>query len=239
MNSAKVDALIQKLENGDHTVKVIDDLCGAASTGQPDLKELVTPNTTILACHKRSVQWLLHRAGVSAPELIDKKNILNDDLSELTGVLNVKTDKPVEASSKTDWQPWFPVIDYDRCIDCKQCASFCLFGVYSITTDGNVDVSYPQGCKNLCPACARICPEAAIIFPKLDEEPYNGAPITDETKLKQRIQTNVDQMLGDDIYTALAERRKKAKKRLFRADAMKQAEAERASCLQKATKDDE
>ncbi|MEM9803556.1 MAG: hypothetical protein AAGA20_24785, partial [Planctomycetota bacterium] len=29
------------------------------------------------------------------------------------------------------WTPWFPVIDYDRCTNCMQCLSFCLFDVYS------------------------------------------------------------------------------------------------------------
>src|SRR5262245_34110763 len=31
-----------------------------------------------------------------------------------------------------DWKPWFPVIDYDRCTNCMQCLSFCLFGVYGV-----------------------------------------------------------------------------------------------------------
>src|SRR5687767_1981373 len=28
------------------------------------------------------------------------------------------------------WKPWFPVIDYQRCTNCMQCLSFCLFEVY-------------------------------------------------------------------------------------------------------------
>src|SRR2546422_3501427 len=31
-----------------------------------------------------------------------------------------------------EWKPWFPVIDYDRCTNCMQCLSFCLFGVYGV-----------------------------------------------------------------------------------------------------------
>ncbi|HRQ88427.1 MAG TPA: ferredoxin family protein, partial [Bacteroidia bacterium] len=30
------------------------------------------------------------------------------------------------------WKPWFPVIDYDRCTNCMQCLSFCLFDVYGV-----------------------------------------------------------------------------------------------------------
>src|SRR5690349_15887991 len=34
------------------------------------------------------------------------------------------------------WKPWFPVIDYDRCTNCMQCLSFCLFGVYGADREG-------------------------------------------------------------------------------------------------------
>src|SRR6266581_4822583 len=36
------------------------------------------------------------------------------------------------AAKHGDWKPWFPVIDYDRCTNCMQCLSFCLFGVYGV-----------------------------------------------------------------------------------------------------------
>ncbi|MCD6405162.1 MAG: 4Fe-4S binding protein, partial [Planctomycetes bacterium] len=64
------------------------------------------------------------------------------------------------------WVPWFPVIDYDRCINCKQCMNFCLFGTFSLSEDGTVVVSSPSSCKTNCPACGRICPQVAIMFPK-------------------------------------------------------------------------
>ena len=34
-------------------------------------------------------------------------------------------------AERVGWKPWFPVIDYDRCTNCMQCLSFCLFGVVS------------------------------------------------------------------------------------------------------------
>ena len=71
------------------------------------------------------------------------------------------------------WAAWFPVIDYDRCAGCKQCANFCLFGVFS-TDDGGVRVATPAACKTNCPACARMCPQAAIIFPHYPTGPING-----------------------------------------------------------------
>ena len=34
------------------------------------------------------------------------------------------------------WKPWFPVIDYDRCTNCMQCLTFCLFDVYGVRRQG-------------------------------------------------------------------------------------------------------
>jgi Pyruvate/2-oxoacid:ferredoxin oxidoreductase delta subunit len=74
----------------------------------------------------------------------------------------------------SDWVPWFPVIDYDRCVNCKQCMNFCLFGTYGLSDEGRVQVVKPSGCKTNCPACARMCPRQAIIFPKYPDSPING-----------------------------------------------------------------
>lgn len=66
---------------------------------------------------------------------------------------------------------WYPVIDRERCVNCRQCMDFCLFSVYSTDEDGRVVVSHSDGCKMGCPACSRICPMGAIIFPHYDAEP--------------------------------------------------------------------
>ncbi len=65
---------------------------------------------------------------------------------------------------------WYPVLDYERCVDCKQCHEFCMFGVYSIE-DGRVLATQPDNCKPGCPACARVCPKAAIMFPHYLKDP--------------------------------------------------------------------
>lgn len=65
---------------------------------------------------------------------------------------------------------WYPIIDYERCVQCGQCLNFCLFGVYS-DADGEVVVANPDNCKPGCPACARVCPERAIIFPHYVDDP--------------------------------------------------------------------
>jgi Pyruvate/2-oxoacid:ferredoxin oxidoreductase delta subunit len=70
------------------------------------------------------------------------------------------------AAKHGDWKPWFPVIDYDRCTNCMQCLSFCLFGVYGVDEEQKIQVQNNDNCKTNCPACSRVCPEAAIMFPK-------------------------------------------------------------------------
>jgi Pyruvate/2-oxoacid:ferredoxin oxidoreductase delta subunit len=99
-----------------------------------------------------------------------------------------------------EWAAWFPVIDYDRCAGCKQCANFCLFGVFS--TDGGVRVATPAACKTNCPACARMCPQAAIIFPHYPTGPINGQEAGEQpgggdaaVSLKEALRGDVYQVL--------------------------------------------
>jgi len=213
------------------------DLCEMAAKQDPALKELAgSPNTTIIACYPRAVHWLLHAGGAGVEQ--DAVRVLNMRTMSAESILEQLVDAPRVSrghaaepivGEKGSWVPWFPVIDYSRCENCKQCLSFCLFGVFALSEEGMVTVKNPSGCKNNCPACARICPEVAIVFPKLGEVPLNGAEIEDEEAARANIKVNIDRLLGDDIHAALEERRKKAKKRLLRKRAMEQAEKERAA----------
>ncbi|MBE3100530.1 MAG: hypothetical protein IMZ44_25725 [Planctomycetes bacterium] len=78
------------------------------------------------------------------------------------------------AKQPGEWIPWFPVLDYDRCKNCRQCLQFCLFGVYTEDEAGKVRVTAPEKCKTGCPACARLCPDVAIIFPKYEDGAISG-----------------------------------------------------------------
>ena len=89
----------------------------------------------------------------------------------------------------------------------------------------------PANCKTNCPACARICPEAAIMFPKLEEAPINGAAIEDEAAVRGAVKVNVEKMLGDDPYAALAARSKR--RRLQRDGGSAQALREREAHLRR------
>ena len=65
-----------------------------------------------------------------------------------------------------------------RCTNCMQCLSFCLFDVYGVSADQQIQVQNQSNCKTDCPACSRVCPEVAIMFPKYRHGPINGEEVT-------------------------------------------------------------
>jgi NAD-dependent dihydropyrimidine dehydrogenase PreA subunit len=224
----------------------VPDLCGLAARRDLKLEQIAASESlTIVACYPRAVRWLFYSAGVTLPGTVKILNMRVQTTGHIKNIL-VKEKDEVESPNDTsfanfpnkkegEWIPWFPVIDYDRCKNCQQCASFCLFGTYETISDGRVVVSNPHHCKTNCPACARICPEAAIMFPKLEDSPINGDEIRNEQEARASIQLNTEAMLGDDIYAALAGRRKKAKRRLLKSkkDAGDQAYKERQAYIEK------
>ena len=94
-----------------------------------------------------------------------------------------------------------------RCENCKQCLSFCLFGVFAINGDGRVEVRNPDRCKTGCPACARVCPSVAIMFPKYDKCPINGDEIREEDLAREPVKVDVSGLLRGDLHAALRARR--------------------------------
>ena len=112
------------------------------------------------------------------------------------------------AKKPGEWIPWFPVLDYDRCHNCRQCLQFCLFGVYAADEGGKVRVAKPESCKTGCPACARICPQAAIIFPKYAEGSISGddapPPAAEEGRPEKPI--DFSSLAGLDIHEAIRRR---------------------------------
>ena len=152
--------------------------------GSPDPPRRQPPAT-----RKRAVR----RGGYGDPP--------RDTAGRATPAPQFPTKKPGE------WVPWFPVIDYDRCQDCRQCLQFCLFGVYAAQEGGKVRVARPENCKTGCPACARICPQAAIIFPKYVEGPISGddaPPAADEGRPDKPI--DFSSLAGLDIHEAIRRR---------------------------------
>ena len=132
-----------------------------------------------------------------------------------------------------DWKPWFPVIDYDRCTNCMQCLSFCLFGVYGVDEHAKIQVQNNDNCKTNCPACSRVCPEAAIMFPKYKAGPINGDIVTDADLNREKMKVDIYALLGGDIYSMLRQRSAQAKIRFSKERDEKAALQERKNCLTK------
>ncbi|MBI1357383.1 MAG: 4Fe-4S dicluster domain-containing protein [Acidobacteria bacterium] len=131
------------------------------------------------------------------------------------------------------WKPWFPVIDYDRCTNCMQCLSFCLFDVYGASKEGKIQVQNQDNCKTDCPACSRVCPEVAILFPKYRHGPIHGGEIQADDLRREAMKVDISALLGGDIYQALRDRSAKAKSRFSKERDEDRALKERMRCLAK------
>jgi Pyruvate/2-oxoacid:ferredoxin oxidoreductase delta subunit len=169
--------------------EAVPDLCGLAARRDERLAMWTqAPDLRIVACFPRAVRWLFDWAAAPLPasaRVLNLRTTAPDDV--LADLLEGDPPRGPHTGSiqrESDWMPWFPVIDYERCADCRQCLNFCLFGVYASDETGRVKVVNPSGCKTYCPACARVCPERAIIFPKYDKSPINGDAV-DEAALAQ------------------------------------------------------
>jgi NAD-dependent dihydropyrimidine dehydrogenase PreA subunit len=137
------------------------------------------------------------------------------------------------AAAAAFWKPWFPVIDFDRCTNCMQCLSFCLFDVYGATSDGKIQVQNEDNCKTDCPACSRVCPEVAILFPKYKSGPINGDVVSQDDVRREAMKVDISALLGGDIYAMLRDRSAKAKSRFSKERDEDRALRERQRCLQK------
>ncbi len=137
------------------------------------------------------------------------------------------------ATRPGEWKPWFPVIDYDRCTNCMQCLSFCLFGVYGVDEGRRLEVQNQDQCKTNCPACSRVCPEAAIMFPKYKAGPINGEMVTEADLQREKMKIDISALLGGDVYAMLRDRSDRAKSRFSKERDSEKALKERQKCLVK------
>jgi len=66
--------------------------------------------------------------------------------------------------------PWYPRIDFDKCIGCQSCFNFCKNGVYKWDeAQSRPVIAEPMRCVVGCSSCSRLCPEEAIAFPTREE----------------------------------------------------------------------
>ncbi|MCX7710234.1 MAG: 4Fe-4S binding protein [Clostridia bacterium] len=58
---------------------------------------------------------------------------------------------------------WYPVLNYEVCIECGACLDKCKHGVYEKEASRPVVVS-PEGCVQGCHGCGNLCPVGAIEY---------------------------------------------------------------------------
>lgn len=160
--------------------EIVPDLCFWMAKAPEKLRKLAEYDA-IGACQERVVQTFLEGAG--SPTCFDLRTLSAEDFLakfvpevEITRFSEGSQVWEKRFSEKpSEWIPWFPVIDTQRCVNCRKCVDFCMFGVYAVDVSNRVKVVEPESCKTNCPACARMCPQNAILFPKSEEPPLNGS----------------------------------------------------------------
>ncbi len=182
-----------------------------------------------------SATLMLGRFADGGPEFSHGKEVRSHDIAGLNPAqisdLVETTRTELGAAQHGAWKPWFPVIDYDRCTNCMQCLSFCLFGVYGVDEERRIQVQNNDNCKTNCPACSRVCPEAAIMFPKYKAGPINGDLVSDADLQKEKMKVDISALLGGDVYEMLRLRSEKAKSRFGKERDADKALSERQKCL--------
>ncbi|MHC5060897.1 MAG: hypothetical protein ACYTFK_07425 [Planctomycetota bacterium] len=209
-------AVLSALESKGIEFEAVSDLCELAARHSPDLGRWAKGGAIkIIACFPRTVKWLFHAGG--APLQCEDVKFLNMRTGSPESIVSALSEcegfwprcNEIQIEKTEDWVPWFPVIDYERCVNCKQCMNFCLFGVYGLSEQEQVEVQKPANCKTNCPACARVCPQKAIIFPKYTESPFNGDQVKDDDG---KVGGKLDELLGGDIHNVLRHRGKGGQK---------------------------
>lgn len=160
-------------------------------------------------------------------------DVTDFDVEQIVTAVEGHFTSTLEGTTPRKWKPWFPVIDYDRCTNCMQCLSFCLFDVYGVTKDKQIKVQNESNCKTDCPACSRVCPEVAIMFPKYKAGPINGDNVSADDVRREGMKVDISALLGGDIYSMLRDRSVKAKSRFSLERDEDRALKERQRCLAK------
>ncbi len=222
IRAEKRSAVAAGLEACARPVTVVPDLCGLAAGRDPLLRTVAAAaRATVIACHPRAVRWLFHWAGApldpARAEVLDVRAesaetilaAITTDTAGADGRPPISRDSEQESDADGFWRPWFPVIDRDRCTNCRQCLEFCLFGVYEADAAGRVTVARPAQCKNNCPSCARMCPHLAIMFPKIEEESPVSGTLDDAAQAAGKVRLTREQLFGGRALDTLRARQQR------------------------------
>ena len=61
--------------------------------------------------------------------------------------------------------PWYPTIDYAKCMGCGKCVEYCKLGTFTFEVNEGrtrIVVGSPNNCVVLCNGCDAVCPAKAI-----------------------------------------------------------------------------
>lgn len=252
---AGLDAVFQSANAAGLETTIVPDLCELAAGKDPLLKSLSqAPALRIAACHPRAVRWLFAAAAATldlqTTEIIDLRAASPEAAAAVvagpqprpnaahvgTGLETpaLEADATPSPAPPPAWKAWFPVIDFERCTQCMQCLSFCLFGVYAVNEDRRIEVRQPESCKPNCPACSRVCPEGAILFPKHATAAINGAETARPDAASPRAKVDISALLGGNLYETLRGRNRQATERFSKDRDPETALDERRRCLAEA-----
>jgi len=59
---------------------------------------------------------------------------------------------------------FYPIIDYDKCIECGLCIEECEYGVYDEEKSPKSAVINPDACNEECFKCVPVCSVEAITY---------------------------------------------------------------------------
>jgi len=216
-NEARYEAITSLLENGFEVTRPVAGQEVAPSDNAPLLVLGLLKDPPVLATDSD-----VHFRNLADVHPLDAA----EEIREKTG-----------ARTLAAWKPWFPVIDFDRCTNCMQCLTFCLFDVYGVDKQQNITVQNQDNCKTDCPACSRVCPEVAILFPKYGKSPINGDVVREQDIQREAMKVDITTLLGGDLYGSLRTRQREARKRFSTERDESKALLERKRCLGKLKKE--
>ena len=216
-NEARYEAITSLLENGFEVTRPVAGQEVAPSDNAPLLVLGLLKDPPVLATDSD-----VHFRNLADVHPLDAA----EEVREKTG-----------ARTLAAWKPWFPVIDFDRCTNCMQCLTFCLFDVYGVDKQQNITVQNQDNCKTDCPACSRVCPEVAILFPKYGKSPINGDVVREQDIQREAMKVDITTLLGGDLYGSLRTRQREARKRFSTERDESKALLERKRCLGKLKKE--
>ena len=171
------------------------------------------------------------------PTVVDDQDVHFRNLADGDALETAREVRAATGARRLDaWKPWFPVIDFDRCTNCMQCLTFCLFDVYGVDKQQRITVQNQDNCKTDCPACSRVCPEVAILFPKYGKGPINGDVVREQDLQREAMKVDISTLLGGDLYGSLRTRQREARKRFSTERDESKALLERKRCLGKMKK---